>query len=338
MTRLCARRVAGHSRARARLGLPCRENEVVLRAVFVAAVVALIPVPSFAQTAPTPPLGTLAGHEINFGVGGYKYQEPGDFTISISGAKFSGEYTGVIQFDQQRNWFAKANARISFGKGNYNGWCAPWLITPDSTSPNGYALDLGDYSPCTDEGNSDWYFETRGLVGKDFIGRSWSWSPEVGLGVRYISSGLSGIGGFRTDTYLYIPLGITARTNIGSHGLAINAEYDLWLRGWQNTYETKLGGGQVPATPTAPAFTIEGISDLAFEQHSGWGLRLSAKYDITRRLSVEPYFNYWRVADSPISAAVATFTVNGSTVGQQFGAVARLYTTTEAGIKLGFRF
>ena len=49
---------------------------------------------------------------------------------------------------------------------------------PDSTSPNGYALDVGDASPCSESGDKDWYVEARGLVGKDFIGHTWGVSPR----------------------------------------------------------------------------------------------------------------------------------------------------------------
>jgi hypothetical protein len=302
-------------------------------------VVALIPVRGFAQpTAGPSSLATLAGHEVNAGVGGYEYVEPGDLAISISGAKFSGEYTGVVPIDGRRRWFVKANARTSVGQSDYDGWCAPWLITPDSASPNGYALDLGSFSPCTDTGNQEWYVETRGLVGRDFVGRSWAWTPEVGLGMRYLSSGLRQLSGFRTDTYLYIPIGLTARTTVASHALSLNVEFDLLLHGWQNTYESKLGGGQVPATDTAPAFTLDGISDLSFAQHIGGALRFSGKYQINKTVSVEPYYMYWRVDSSEVSTATATFTVSGITAQQQFGAYEPLNTTTEAGVKLAFRF
>jgi hypothetical protein len=45
----------------------------------------------------------------------------------------------------------------TFGNVTYDGWCSPFLITPDRTSPNGWALDLGDASPCSENGDRDWY-------------------------------------------------------------------------------------------------------------------------------------------------------------------------------------
>ena len=302
-----------------------------------ALLLALIPTAAFAQTGTSPT--TPAGNEVNVALSHYNYIEPGATNISIHGAKFSGEYTGTFTINPRTRWFAKANARASFGNTNYDGWCAPWLITPDSTSPNGYLLDLGDFSRCNDTGNRDWYVEARGLVGKDFVGRTWTWSPETGLGVRHLSNGIAGITGFRIDNYLYLPLGLTARTRVGAHNvLGVNVEYDRLLRGWQTTYYSALGGGLVPATPTAPAFTIDGFTDISFEQHGGWALRASAKYQFNKRFSVEPYYVHWRVDASPVSVETASFTVNGKTAQEQFGAYEPNNSTHEFGVKLGIRF
>ena len=283
-------------------------------------------------------LATPAGHEVDFGVGGYKYVEPGDTSISIHGPKFGGGYTGTIALNSRQHWFLQANARGLVGSTTYDGWCSPFLITPDNRSPNGYALDLGDPSPCSESGDTDWYVEGRALVGKDFIGRKWGWSPDVGLGIRHLSNGTTGVAGYRTDDYLYLPVGITARTVVGSHALSFNLEYDHLLHGWQRTRDSQLGGGVVPATPIAPAFTIEGFSDISFDQGSGWALRARAKYQVTRHWSVEPEYIHWNVGDSTVNYETATFTVNGITARQQLGAYEPLNTTNEFVVKLGFRF
>src|SRR6188472_330008 len=163
----------------------------VMKKLACAGAIALIPFPLFAQTpdarAGVPPT-TLPGHEVSLGLGGYNYVEPSDTSISIHGAKFVGEYTGIFLLDAGKRWFARANLRAHFGSTNYDGWCGPWQITPDSSSPNGYRLDIGDYSPCQDTGNPDWYLEGRALAGRDFVGQRWTWSPEAGLGVRQLSN------------------------------------------------------------------------------------------------------------------------------------------------------
>ncbi len=194
-------------------------------------------------------VATPAGHEVNFGVAGYKYVEPGDTSISIHGLKVGGGYTGTRSFNSGQHWFLQADAQGRFGSTTYDGWCSPFLITPDRTSPNGYALDIGDPSRCDESGDKDWYAEGRALVGKDFISQNWGWSPDIGVGIRHLSNGTTGVAGYRTDDYLYLPVGITARTIVASHNaLSVNLEYDYLLHGWQRTHDSQLGGGDIPAT------------------------------------------------------------------------------------------
>jgi hypothetical protein len=99
-----------------------------------------------------------------------------------------------------------------------------------------------------------------------------------------------------------------------------------------------LGGGDVPATPLAPAFTIQGFSDISFDQHSGWALRASVKYQMSKRWSVEPEYIHWHVSASPANHETATFTVNGIIAQEQFGAYEPLNRTNEFVVKLWFRF
>lgn len=283
-------------------------------------------------------LATPPGHEVNVALGSYKYVEPGDTSISIHGPKFGVGYTGTLSLNPRTHWFVQIGARGLFGGTTYDGWCSPFLITPDTRSPNGYALDLGDPSPCSESGDKDWYVEGRALAGKDFIGEKWGWAPEVGLGIRHLSNGISGVDGFRTDDYLYLPVGITARTIVASHhALSFNVEYDRLFHGWQTTRDSQLGGGSVAATSSAPGFTIEGFSDVSFDQHSGSALRAGVKYQMTRRWSIEPEYIHWSVGDSPVSDETASFTVRGVTVQQQLGAYEPSNRTDEFVVKLGVR-
>ena len=323
-----------------------------LRCLSYAGVMTLVSIRAVAQT-PAPPapaaqpheaapgdsiLATPIGHEVNVSLGGYRYNEPGAQSISIHGSKIGGGYTGTVALNKRRRWFAQADARGTVGNTTYDGWCSPFLITPDSTSPNGYALDIGDASPCSETGDKDWYLEARGLVGKDFIGRTWGVSPETGLGFRHLSNGISGAAGYRTDDYLYLPLGVTARTRAAARALSFNVEYDRLLHGWQSTRDSDLGGGDIPPTATAPGFTIDGFTDISFAQHQGWGLRASGKYQVTRHWSLEPSYVHWSINASPVNYETATFTVNGVTAEEQLGAYEPVNTTNEFGVKLGFRF
>jgi hypothetical protein len=325
-----------------------------MKALLLAGVIALIASPAFAQTparvSSSPPqsrdaaavdasLATPTGHEVDVSVGGYTYVEPGDQSISIHGTKIGGEYTGTMSLDKRRHWFAQTNVRGIFGNTTYDGWCSPFLITPSSTSPNGYVLDVGDASPCSETGDKDWYLEARALVGKDFVAHQWGLSPQTGLGFRHLSNGLAEVGGYRTDDYLYLPFGVTARTAVASHrALSLNLEYDRLLHGWQKTRDSELGGGDVPATSTAPPFTIDSFTDISFAQHGGWALRASAKYQVAQHWSVEPSYIHWNVSASPVNYETAAFTVNNVTAQQQLGAFEPLNVTNEFFVKFGFHF
>jgi hypothetical protein len=284
-------------------------------------------------------LGTPTGHDVGAGLASYTYREPGAQAISIHGAKFSGDYTGALSLGKARRWFAQAQLRANVGSTAYDGWCSPFLVTPNGASPNGYELDIGNPSPCTETGDRDWYVEARALAGRDLIGQRWAWSPYTGLGLRHLSNGTTGVAGYRTDDYLYLPAGVTARTHVAARGvLSVNLEFDVLIHGWQKTRDSDLGGGDVPATPTAPAFTIVGFTDIAFSQSRGWALRASAKYPATGRWSLEPYYVRWDVNASPVNYETVTFTVNNVTAREQLGAYEPFNITNEFGVKLHLHF
>ena len=314
-----------------------------MRGILPAAALVLIASQAVAQLLPPEvaedSLATPTGHDLAITVSNYNYQEPDAPGISIHGAKVGGEYTGTWSLNRRQHWFVQANVRGLIGTATYDGACAPWFIKPNSASPNGYELDLGGYSPCSETGDADWYGEARGVVGKDVIGQQWAWSPSTGVGLRHLSNGTTGTNGYRTDEYLYVPFGLTARTKVASHHvLSLNVEYDRLIRGWQKTRDSELGGGFVPATPTAPAFTIDGFTDISFSQQAGWALRASATYHVTRRLSVAPYYLHWSVNGSPLKTEIVAFTVNSVTAHEQLGAYEPFNVTNEFGVKLGVHF
>jgi len=284
-------------------------------------------------------LATPIGHDLSISIASYTYSEPGDQGISIHGAKVGGDYTATFWLNRRSHWFGAADARGMTGQVTYDGWCSPFLIVPSSASPNGYELDIGDASPCDETGDKDWYLEGRFLIGKDLIGPRWGLSPYSVLGLRHLSNGTSGVPGYRTDDYLYLPLGIAARTMVAAQkALSINVEFDVLLHGWQQTRDSALGGGVVPATATAPGFTIDDFSDVSFSQSRGLAVRLSANYPVTRHVFVEPYYVYWNVGASPVSDETVAYTVNRVTALEQMGAYEPFNTTHEFGVKLGFHF
>ena len=308
-----------------------------MRILFFVGVAALISSEALAQG--DVGLATPIGHEVSVSVGPYTYAEPGTLSISIDGMKIGGEYTATLSVNERRRWFAQADVRGTIGDVTYTGWCSPFVITPNNASPNGYLLHFGNSSPCSETGDRDWYLEGRFLTGKDFIDATWAWSPYSGLGLRHLSNCTTGVGGYRADAYFYLPVGVTALHRVTSHGvLSVNVEFDTLLQGWQTTRGSKLGGGDVPATATAPAFTIDGFSDVSFSQAAGWAFRAGAKYQLTRHWSVEPFFVHWSVSASPVNDQTVTFTVNQVTARERIGFYEPFNTTDEFGVKFGFHF
>lgn len=314
--------------------VPVRSSMTSLKPLLFAGTLALLPVQAFPQTA-SMALVTPSGHEVSVSVSHYGYVEPGGQRVSIHGLKIAGEYVGTLPLSRRRHWFLEGHVRGVLGRATYDGYCSPWLITPDRASPNGYALGLGGASACSERGDADWYVEGRALTGKDFIRRNWGWSPYTGIGLRHLSNGTGGVPGYRTDDYLYVPLGLTMRTR---RALEVTVEYDRLLRGWQKTRESAFGGAAVPAAASAPAFTIDSFTDVSFAQRGGWALRASAQYRVTRAWSVEPYYIRWSVGASPANEVTATFTVNSVTAREQLGFYEPFNATNEVGVKLGLHF
>ncbi len=307
--------------------------------ILVIAAFTLISTQAFAQAAEQPSLDSRTGTDVNVTVSGYNYTEPGAQNISIHGLKIGGEFSGILSISPRRRWFFQSNVRGVVGNATYDGWCSPFVISPSSGSANGYALHLGEPSPCSETKDKDWYVEARGLIGKDLVTKRWGFSPYTGLGLRHLSNGTSGVAGYRTDDYLYLPLGVTTRTGVAaSRTLSLTLEADALLHGWQTTRDSQLGGGDVPATPFAPAFTINGFTDVSFSQSRGWGLRASGRYELTRHWSFEPYYIRWTVESSPVNYETATYTVRRITATEQLGAYEPLNHTNEVGVKWGFHF
>src|SRR4051812_41699813 len=110
-----------------------------MKTLVLSAALVLISSRAFAQT-PDPTLATAQGTDVSVSLGSYIYTEPGDTSISIHGLKIGGDFTGTLAISQQHHWFFQTNARGLIGATKYTGWCSPFFITPNSASPNGYAL------------------------------------------------------------------------------------------------------------------------------------------------------------------------------------------------------
>jgi hypothetical protein len=246
---------------------------------------------SFAQ--PIPGLSTVSGHELGLTISNYFYKEQ-SLDVDIKGQNKGGvAYTGTLAFGG--NWFAKADLRYVNGKVDYSG-------------------------SGTTKGNPDWYYDARGLFGKDFIVSGHVIAPYAGYGYRYLFNDLrgtltTGAEGYRRESnYWYIPIGINHKMHLTGHSkLETIIEYDHLL-----------DGKQVSRLSDVP-----GYSDVKNNQNKGYGYRISSAY-IENNWALGPYFYYWNINQSEIVV------VNGVT--QTFAVYEPKNNTKELGFKVSYKF
>ncbi|MBI4985348.1 MAG: hypothetical protein HZC24_08400, partial [Rhodocyclales bacterium] len=268
----------------------------------IAAVVCLLAIdPSIAQTATAK---TNAGHEFGVLVSSVKYSEPS--LMSIKSTKLGIDYAGT--FVDAGGWYLRPEARFESGKGTYT----------SSTT--------GSMS-----GRPDWYYEARGLAGKDIAFNGDVLSVYAGLGYRYAFSdvrGLSSTGnpGYRRESsYLSLPIGLTHQTRLSNRAKLLSTiEFSHLLRGQQ---DSKL-------SDTVGYNGITAAQDVRNIQRRGYGLRFSVTYQIDR-WSIRPYVDYWNVKDSDSVSAATTTTATGTTT----ALVKEPANNTKAfGVRVAYRF
>jgi len=180
--------------------------------------------------------------------------------------------------------------------------------------------------PETFYGISDYMFESRGLIGRDFKFKNESirLTPYFGFGYRSLfdASYANKPGGYnRRIQYYYVPTGVEVLTKL-SHGWSIgaDAEYDFFIRGNVTSYWGELG---------API-------DAPNVQKKGYGLRGSLKliksfdrFD----LFFEPYVRFWHINNSDVETKLL-IVIDGVPYGLQEPD----NTSLEIGSKLGVEF
>ena len=208
-------------------------------------------------------LATKTSNEFGLSLSSYEYQEPG--LMSNKGPKIGGDLQSTLAFPEKL--WVRGDAHLAIGSVDYT--------SPTSGTANG---------------ESDWYLETRGLIGKD----TWAFdramlSPYAGLGYRYLfndargTTNLGASGYRRQSNYLYLPIGMTYRVALeGKAQLVTELEYDQLIIGKQFTRMSDAGLG---------------YNDLSNNQNRGHGFKLSAKY-AQDNWAIGPYANYWNIAQS----------------------------------------
>ncbi|HEY6240887.1 MAG TPA: hypothetical protein VIW78_08615 [Burkholderiales bacterium] len=264
-----------------------------MKKIFAAAVIAgAASSAAVAQTnASNDPLATRGGWEAGGQIASYHYEEPNFAKLIGPRVGAVGAYTFV-----PGRMFIKADVRGSVGSLEYQG-----TGTQDSVP--------------------DYIFETRVVAGTDFrAGGSVAFSPYAGLGYRYLYDDLRGytqvgnktFAGYRRySSYLYAPVGLTARFRIHDRWvLAPMVEYDYFIRGKQITKLSDAGSG---------------FPDITNTQTSGYGYRLAVMAE-KDRFAFGPWMNYWKIGDSD------TVTVNSTT------GLEPANWTREVGLEFRYRF
>jgi hypothetical protein len=273
-------------------------------------------------------------HQFELSTEVYRYKYTENIGVKVSGVK--GGLSGAYQYrlfdnseiETLKDFLTPSNkpnifrleARTSYGKVDYDG-SGTWGGIPDLN------------------------FETRGLVGMEIpVERNLLFVPYGGIGYRYLYNDFSKYpasivdgqqyysGYDRQSTYIYIPLGLEAKTKFAQKwSLAVKGEFDWFIWGKQISHlEDSVDENDVKS----------GYDKLENTQKHGLGWRMSLR--LMREtgpfdLFVEPFIRYWHIEDSEVSL----ITASGSAICQGNLCAAGLEPdnkTWEYGLNLGAKF
>lgn len=246
-------------------------------------------------------LQTVTENRIGLSAGYYYYREP-SLNVVLDAPLVGIDYSGIYKFNSQ--WFVQGDARFAYGQATY------------------YGTGIQKNIP-------NWYYELRGLIGRDFQVSDHVLAPYGGLGYRYLLDDQTGVTstGFasyrRESSYWYIPLGITHRMRLGANRLETNIEFDYLIQGTQVSYLSDTIGKN----------GITQYGDISNTQNRGFGARFSSLYQF-QKWSIGPYITYWNIGQSN------TVTTNATINATQY--IVRAYEpanyTIETGLRISYRF
>lgn len=242
-------------------------------------------------------LETKTGNTIGLTVSSYDYREPSS-NMSLKATKLGIDYSGVRTLND--DWYARGDFRYADGKVDYSG--------------------SGTMSNCP-----EWYYELRGMIGKDFDQGAYNWSSYIGLGYRHLFSNTRGItstgdiGYRRKSQYAYLPVGVTHRLKLESNArLSTSLEYNHLIKGQQKSY-------------ISDATNL--VGDQTNDQRKGYGIKGSMYYE-KNNWFFGPWFHYWNIKQSDSTSA--TVVLLGIPYTAAFWEPKN--KTMEVGLKLGIRF
>ena len=249
------------------------------------------------EATPPDPLLTRPGWEIGGQISHYKYEEPA--SPRFGGMNLKGDRAGIVgayTITSANRVYGRIDGRISYGSLKY------------SSGETGTMDDV-----------PDWTSEVRAVIGRDYvIGGSYSLSPYIGLGYRYLYDDLrgyssTGAAGYqRYSQYFYVPVGLTARFRAGERWMFAPAvEYDVFLSGRQKSQLSEASLG---------------LPDVTNEQDHGYGYRAYLMFE-NGRWALGPWLSYRKIKDS-----------NVVSIGGGLGVMEPENWTREYGVEVRYRF
>jgi hypothetical protein len=247
-------------------------------------------------------LKTTTGNELGISISNYSYWEP-SLSVNLFGTLLGVSYERTQAFE---DFFLLGDIKYEQGNLGY---------TSGGTG--------------NQNGVKNYYYELRGLIGKDFEFDHFVLAPFTGVGYRDLftdSRGTtsSGSAGYRREiSYWYLPFGGIHRIKVADGKLETRLEWDYLISGTVNSYLSDAIGYN----------GITSISDAKNKQKSGWGLKFSSSYQVNS-WAFTPYINYWSIQNS--DQVYGSATING--VNYRSTLYEPTNTTTELGFKASYKF
>jgi len=247
-------------------------------------------------------LTTITGNEIGLSVSNYSYWEP-SLSVNLYGTLFGVNYERTQAFE---DFFLLGDIKYEQGSLAYT--------SGGTGSQNGV---------------KNYYYEIRGLIGKDFEYDNFVIAPFTGIGYRDLftdsrGTSSSGAAGYRREiSYWYLPFGGIHRINVAEGKLETRLEWDYLISGTVNSYLSDAIGYN----------GITSLPDAKNTQKSGWGIKFSTSFQMNS-WAFTPYINYWSIQNSDVVYGSAT--IKGVT--NQISLKEPTNTTTELGFKASYKF
>ena len=218
------------------------------------------------------PLSAEQSLKIAYEFSDYLYQEPdGDYSMKLKG-NMQGINVRYENYFKESLYYFALDGRFMGGSTDYYGrLMATPPIPYKSENINNYYYD--------------WQLCFGSVIDLSYWFKAWL---SFGFAYRYLKNQLDKDphGYLRESNYIYMPFATEFCFVSGIWGFSFKGEIDYLLYGWQYSH--------------MPKGTVRN------KQHSGYGLRISAKIklNLDRKktyIFVEPFYRFWNIQDSDIN-------------------------------------